>query len=683
MLVLLVSWFGCLAGIRVACVGNSVTFGYNLENRETNCYPAQLQQLLGSGYLVANFGVSGSTVLNKGHKPYQKTGEYQKALEFLPDMVVIELGLNDTDPRNWPNYGDEFIGDFQQLVRSFKTRDGQPPKVYICRMPPVFTGHPRFRSGTRDWFWQIQGSIAKVAENTGSVLVDLYSPLCKHPELSADNLHPDAKGAGIIAQTVYSWLTGDFGGFRLAPVFTENMVFQQKKPFHIYGMANSNDRIRVSLHTSSGETVTGTDGKWSIDLPPVEAGGPYTLQIRVNGKNVVDWNNIMVGEVWFCSGQSNMDFQLNGSKDADREIAIANDSGLRLFKYQGLVNTDDVTFDAATLQKINDLDFFRGSWQSCTSTTSADFSAVAYYFGKRLRARLRVPVGLIQMAVGGAPAEAFIDRKTLEFDPVLINEFNNWENNDFVFDWVRQRAIKNMGPDRLANQRHPYQPAYIFEAGLSTLGNFPVKGVVWYQGESNAHNYTIHEAAFSDLINSWRNFWDDQDKYFLFAQLTSINRPSWPAFRDSQRRLAERIKHTGMVVTTDLGDSLNVHPVRKMEVGNRFALQALQKVYGFQAKADGPLPSEAKARGEKLVVKFKNGKLKTSDGNPVRELEVQRGDGIFYPVSGCLKKNSIVIDHCSDAQSVRYAWEPFSRGNLINQFNIPASTFEIRVKSQE
>lgn len=671
------------AEIRVACIGNSVTYGYGLENREANCYPAKLQGLLGDRYLVSNFGVSGTTVLNKGHRPYQKTDEYRKALDFAPDIVVVELGLNDTDPRNWPNYGDDFIADLQGLVGSFKKRDGNSPQVYICQMPPIFEGHPRFKSGTRDWFWQIQSSIEQVASNTGSVLVDLYSVFYSHPELFPDNLHPNAKGAAILAHTIYSWITGDFGGFRLAPVFTENMVFQQKRPFRIYGTANRNDRIQVSLHASGSETVVGADGKWSVVFPPVEAGGPYALQIRVNGEKVTDWSNILVGEVWFCSGQSNMDFLLKWAKDAANEIAGANDSGLRLFKYQGLAQTDDVEFDQLTLQKINDLDFFHGSWEPCSSATSADFSAIAYYFGKQLRSKLKVPVGLIQVAVGGAPTEAFIDRKTLEFDPVLVNEFSNWENNDFVFDWVRQRAVRNMGQNRMSGQRHPYQPAYIFEAGLAPLGNFPLKGVIWYQGESNAHNFSIHETAFTALVNSWRDFWGDPNMPFLFAQLSGINRPSWPAFRDSQRRLAEEIKNTAMVVTSDLGDSLNVHPIRKMEVGNRFALQALQKVYGYRLKADGPQPSGIKIRDEKLIVKFSNGKLETLDKKPLKELEVQRNDGMFYPVEGHLKRNKIIINNCSEVRAVRYAWKPFSHGNLVNRAQLPASTFKINVKSQQ
>lgn len=671
------------AEIRVACVGNSVTFGYGLVNRTADCYPAKLQGLLGEGYWVANFGVSGTTVLQKGHRPYLNTEEYRKALDFTPDILVVELGLNDTDPRDWPNFGDDFIADFQRLIHAFKRRDGNSPRVFICRMPPIFSGHPRFKSGTRDWFWQIQHSIEQVAANTGAVLIDLHSVFYGHPELFPDNLHPNEQGAEVLSHTIYSSITGNFGGFKLAPVFSENMVFQQKRPFRLYGTANSNDHIQVSFHSSRSETVAGFDGKWNIVLSPVGAGGPYTLQIRVNGKLVTDWNNILVGEVWFCSGQSNMDFRLKWSKDAASAIAWSDDSDLRLLKYSGLVQTDDVQFEPATLNKINDLDFFHGSWQACTPEASSEFSAVAYYFGKQLRSSLKVPVGLIQLSVGGAPTEAFIDRKTLEFDPVLVNEFTNWETNDFIFDWVRQRAVRNMGQNKMPAQRHPYHPAYIFEAGLAPLGNFPLKGIIWYQGESNAHNYSIHELAFKALVNSWRNFWKNPEMPFLFAQLSGINRPSWPAFRDSQRRLADSIGNTAMVVTSDLGDSLNVHPARKMEVGQRFAWQALQKVYGYPVMADGPKPSEIKVRRNKVFIKFLNGKIKTSDGKPLRELEVQRKDGLFYLVEGCLKRNKVKINDCFEVRAVRYAWVPFSRGNLINDAQLPASTFVINLKSQQ
>ena len=144
---------------RIACIGNSVTYGYGLHNRETESYPSQLQKILGENFVVRNFGVNGTTLLSKGHRPYVQSEAYRQALEFKADIVIVDLGLNDTDPRNWPQYRDDFIRDYLELIHSFKTKDGKAPKVYICLMTPIFHSHPRFKSGTRDWFWQIQEKI--------------------------------------------------------------------------------------------------------------------------------------------------------------------------------------------------------------------------------------------------------------------------------------------------------------------------------------------------------------------------------------------------------------------------------------------------------------------------------------------------------------------------------------------
>ncbi len=667
---------------RIACVGNSVTFGYGLTNRDHDSYPARLQAMLGEDYLVGNFGRSGATLLSKGHNPYVKTEEYRNALEFLPDVVIIHLGLNDTDPRNWPNYRDDFMGDYQRLISSFKTESGASPRVYICLMTPIFTGHPRFRSGTRDWYWQIQEQIRQVARNTGARVIDLNAPLSKRPDLFADNLHPDAVGAEIIAQTVYAALTGDYGGFRLAPLFGEHMVFQQNKPVEIYGVANSNDTITVTFHTLTSETATGSDGRWKIILPPLPAGGPYPLQIRVNGALQVDWSDLLVGEVWLCSGQSNMEFELKGSENGPAEARNTTDAKLRFFNYRGLVRTNDIAFDSVSLNRINALDYFEGSWQSCSPETAPGFSAIGYYFGRNLRRNLDVPVGLVVVAVGGAPIESFIDRKTLEFHPVLVDVFPNRSKNDFIFEWVRQRTSKNISLSSNSLQRHPYDPGYIFEAGIAPLGRFPIQGVLWYQGESNAHHPELYRTSFTELVHSWREFWNDQQLPFFFAQLSSIDRPTWPHFRDVQRQLAEQIPHTAMVVTSDIGDSLDVHPVQKREVGERFALQALGRVYERRVVSEGPVPGKVTKTHAGLVVTFKSArKLKTSDGKPLRELEVAGTDAIFRPASGRLKGNKLIVEESGrEIQTVRYGWKPFSRGNLVNEAGLPASTFLINKK---
>lgn len=667
--------------IKVACVGNSVTRGYGLSDPESDSYPSQLQNLLGDAYDVQNFGRSGATLLSKGHRPYIKMPEYAAALKFDADIVVIHLGLNDTDPRNWPNFRDEFVADYRKLIESFRKDKTNSPKVYICKMSPIFNAHPRFKSGTRDWFWQIQDAIEQVVQNSQTGLIDLHEALCSRPDLFADALHPNVEGAGIIAQTVYENITGDFGGLSLAPVFMNHMVLQQKQPIPVWGKANRGTKLMLNFGKQTRSCIANDNGEWKVNFDSVSAGGPYELKVSTDNNESISLDDILVGEVWLCAGQSNMEFQLQQAVDALTMIDnAANFPNLRLYNLKGIVRPDNAKWDSTTLVKINQLHFFDGEWQQSNPADAATFSAIGYTFGRKLAETLNVPVGLIQISVGGAPAEAFIDRKTLEFDPYMVDVLNNWKQNDFIMDWCRQRAATNLELVENKLQRHPFEPAYIYEAGVKWVAGIPVAGALWYQGESNAHNAEHYQHAFSALVKSWRSAFDQTDMSFYFAQLSSIDRPSWPWFRETQRELSLSIPHTAMVVTSDLGDSLDVHPKRKIEIGERFANLALSRNYGVKDVPEGgpEIISVAQYNG-KVVLSFSHAiQLKTSDGAPLRELEVAGADGLFKPVTGEIKGNQISIN-CGESviKQVRYGWKPFSRGNLVNENGWPASTFRV------
>lgn len=232
--------------IKVACVGNSVTYGYKLPDRERQAYPVRLQQMLGMGYDVRNFGHSGATLLSNGHNPYVKLPEFRAALDYQPDLVVIHLGLNDTDPRDWPHYADEFIPNYRALIDSFRVANPQA-KIWICLMTPIFHDHPRFDSGTRLWHSLIQQRIRQVAQTAGVGLIDLYSPLHPFPNLFPDALHPNPEGAQILARTVYQNLTGNFGGLSLPETYGNGMVIQRERPIILEGMANAGERVKVDF----------------------------------------------------------------------------------------------------------------------------------------------------------------------------------------------------------------------------------------------------------------------------------------------------------------------------------------------------------------------------------------------------------------------------------------------------
>lgn len=662
--------------IRVACVGNSITYGYTLPDPATQSYPAQLQKLLGSSYLVGNFGKSGATLLNKGHRPYMKQEEFKKALDFSGDVVVIHLGINDTDPRDWPNYRDFFIKDYLALIDSFRVVNPRS-RIIIARMTPIADRHPRFESGTRDWHGEIQFAIETVAKYAGVQLMDFHEPLYPFPYLLPDAVHPNVEGAAIMAKTVYAAITGDFGGLQMSKMYTDNMVLQRDCPLTLKGLANAGEKVTVSIDKQKVSAKANADGKWSVTLRPMKAGGPYVLTISAN-KQKLTYNNVLVGEVWLCSGQSNMEFYLNWSSTAKRDVPQSANNLIRLFDMKARWRTDAVEWDASVLDSLNHLQYYKETeWEECSPVTAGSFSAVAYYFGRMLQDSLKVPVGLICNAIGGSPTEAWIDRNTLEYEfPAILR---NWTQNDFIQDWVRGRAALNVKKASSKQQRHPYEPCYLYEAGIRPLQQFPIRGIIWYQGESNAHNREAHEKLFELLVNSWRRNWSNESLPFYYVQLSSIDRPSWTWFRDSQRRMMYLIPNTGMAVSSDQGDSLDVHPKNKQPIGERLAHWALNKTYGMQnVVPSGPLFSRAEFKEGAVYLSFDYAKgLHASDGTPLRTFEVAETEGLYYPATAEVVGNQIKVysKEVKNPRYVRYGWQPFTRANLVNGAGFPASTF--------
>lgn len=662
--------------IKVACVGNSITYGSGVANREVNAYPVKLQGMLGDKYEVGNFGKPGATLLNKGHRPYTQQQEYKDALAFAGDIVVIHLGINDTDPRNWPNYRDEFIGDYRALMQSL--REVNPKcRFILARMTPLSDRHWRFESGTRDWHAEIQLAIECIAKAEGVQLIDFHEPLYPYPYMLEDAVHPNAEGAAILAKTVYEGITGDFGGLQMSAMYSDNMILQHGQQLVIQGKADADEKVTVSIAGQKLKAVTGSNGKWSVALEPLKAGGPYTLKISTKAKKL-EYKNVLAGEVWLCSGQSNMEFYLNQSVTGKEDIPQANHPQIRLFDMKERWRTNAVEWETSVLDSLNHLQYYKETaWKECSPESVERFSAIAYYFGRMIQEKLDVPVGLICNAVGGSPAEAWVDRRTLEYEfPAILR---NWRGNDFIQDWVRGRASLNIKKSKYKFQRHPYEPCYLYESGILPLQQYPIKGVIWYQGESNAHNKDAHEKLFKLLVQSWRTNWDNPELPFYYVQLSSLNRPSWPWFRDSQRKLMGEIPFTGMAVSTDKGDSLDVHPRQKKEIGERLARWALNQTYGQEIVPSGPLASEVIFEKGAAYVSFDYGEnLQTSDGQEIRTFEVAGEDQMFYPAKAKVEGDFLKVwsDKVKNPVKVRYGWQPFTRANLVNGEGLPASTFQ-------
>lgn len=671
--------------IKIACIGNSITYGYTLPDPATQSYPALLQKKMGDKYEVKNFGHSGATLMRKGYNPYYKTKEFAEALAFKPDEAIICLGVNDTDPRTWPNYKDDFIPDYNWLIDTLCSVNPEM-KIFVCSLMPVFTAHPRFMSSTFTWYWEAQKKIRQVVKINHTGFIDLYSYFYNRPNLITDQwtLHPNVQGAERMCNVIYKNITGNFGGLKVADIFTDNMVLQRDKPVNVWGIANAETKVKVSFDRKTETVTTPSNGQWEVTFPAMPASAdPRTMTIENEGKEIT-FKNMLIGDVWLCSGQSNMYYFMSEAKGGKEAAAKADpDVNLRLFKYVPFAETNDAPWDSVDLAKANDLDFFHGTWKLNKEAAVDEFSAVGYWFGKKIQQEEKVPIGLIELAVGGSPLISWLDRITLEKDPLFEPALYNWRHSDYLMAWCRERADVNLKYAKSPFQRYSYEPCFNFEAGVARITKFPIKGVIWYQGESDADNPELYSKLFPVFVKDWRSRWG-YDFPLYYVQLPSIMRPSWNHFRNMQRKLLSVVPNSGMVITSDLGDSVNVHYPNKKPVGLRMADLVLHDTYGEKnIMPTGPLVTGAIRDGNKIEISFSYSKgLKTSDNKPLIGFKILNEKGYFVPVKAEIRDDNVFVNipEGETAEKVVYGWNAFTRANLVNGADLPASTFMVKVK---
>ena len=478
----------------------------------------------------------------------------------------------------------------------------------------------------------------------------------------SDIVHSIPEPAGLSADALYS----------------DNMVFQQGVPMLIKGRALPGRTVKVTLGKARAKATADRNGRWEVSMPALDAGVdiPFTISDAVE---TISYDNVAAGEVWLCSGQSNMEFELKGSDGWKDEPA--NDPLLRFCKMESGLKTWGLVWNEEDAARVAGGGFLRNTaWTCSDESTAPDFSAVGFHFGRMLRDSLKVPVGLIFNAVGGTTTESFVSRECLE--KVMPGFCAGWLEDESVMPWARERAKENMGNYKGGFIRHPFMPGYLFDCGIRPLEDFPVKGAIWYQGESNAENIPQHEVLFKALVNCWREFWHNGDMPFYFVQLSSIERPTWPEFRNSQRLLSEQIPHCGMAVCSDLGHPTDVHPTAKKPVGRRLALLALKHDYGFDLVCEGPHATKCLAKSDgTLCVEF-DSELRTSDGGDLRGFTVCLDDGSTADAQAFLSgSRTVTVRYAALGKAVklRYAWKPYTDANLVNSEGLPASTFEMPI----
>lgn len=669
--------------VRVACVGNSVTAGYLLPEPKSQSYPSVLQRLLGEGYEVGNFGHSGATLLEKGHRPYVKTEEYQRAKEFDADIIIIHLGLNDTDPRNWANYSSEFLPDYLRLIDSLTHGDSRK-RVLIAQMSPITAGHPRFDSSTRDWYREVNAEIARVAQLSGRELINYSTPLEDYPHLLPDYLHPNVEGAERLARYAYSCLTGDWGGLSLAPYYQSGMLLQRGKRNLIAGRANAQEEVRLSVGGRSYKTKADRLGDWQLTIDSLSTAHEHKLTIKTKAKTI-QLDKVIVGDLWLASGQSNMSWMLGQTKDFVPEQAPSDDR-LRMYTMYPIAETYKVAWPLTVLDSINALDYYKpGTWISAQKPSELSRqSAVAYHFLRTLRDSLPdIPQAVIVNAIGGSPLESWISQRSLEES--LPASFVNWTKKDYAQPWVRERANDNIAL-RPQTQRHPYENAYLYAAGIKPLRDFALRGIIWYQGESNAHNGNLYRKLFPLFVKDMRStltLASGKHLPIYTVQLSSIStRPSWSEFRLTQTALtgearqAEESISTYTVPSYDKGDSLDVHPRYKQPIGERLARYALRNEYGRKHAYEATLGLDVQCSKDKKALL-----LRTQDYRAVRPLsgdklygiELAGSDGIYH--KAVLTEISVGV-YTADIPiggmtHYRYAYSSYTDANLTNSLGIP------------
>lgn len=475
----------------------------------------------------------------------------------------------------------------------------------------------------------------------------------------------------------------------LPALYCDNMVVQRGKPVVVYGWADSGERVTVSIGGGKGSAISGSDGAWRVELPPVKAGGPYEL--TVEGKNRIVLNNVLSGDVWVCSGQSNMQWPLRYTSDAGQEAAAANHPDLRLF----------VVRKEASGSPRQDC---HGQWEPCTFRNAPDFSAAGYYFGRELMRELDVPIGLIQSAWGGTPIEPWISLDTLDGSPDFRRELDGWEriirerppeiveyydlvSSWFVFAFVCMGQKKPYGkvPDPPEGyDRALWTPSWLFNAMIAPLTHVPVTGILWYQGESNAGRAYRYRTLFPALIEDWRRQWGDDRLPFIYAQLSTTRKrqekpveSAWAELREAQL-MALSLPSTGMAVTVDIGEE-DVHFRNKREAGRRLALAALNTAYGHDIVHSGPVYRSVEFRDGRAYIEFDHtgSGLASLDGGTLTGFTVAAADSAFVNAHAAIEDGKVVVwsEDIAVPAAVRYGWSDHPACNLGNTEGLPASPF--------
>lgn len=479
-----------------------------------------------------------------------------------------------------------------------------------------------------------------------------------------------------------------------ARVFGDHMVLQAVQPIRFWGQARPSAKVQVQLGDLSENTTTNSDGRWQVEFPAQPRNAdPQSIIARSAGKTQ-SINDVLIGEVWLCTGQSNMAWPLSRSGGGSEAIENAFDSQLRLMNFAGAPPAGAGGYTKSTVGRLQPNRFSSGHWQVADPASSADFSAVGYYFAQRLRKQLNCPVGIIDVSVGGTPIESWVSSASLAGHPTLSRMLRgDWLSNPVLDPWCQTRAKSNLNrglsgdfkvPGDQFGPHHHFKPGFMYAAGIKPFASMSIRGALWYQGESNGdspNRIRQYDVAFPLLVDNLREAFRNPNLPVAFVQLPAMGRPHWPLFREYQRRSLEKLDNVGMAITIDTGDRKNVHPAGKLKVGERLAQWVLAEDYGHSGPAMGPLYQTSKVGARSLVLTFdtQGDRLVTSDSGPPNHFEVAGDDGVFHPAEAVMSGDQVTLQcpEVTEPKDARYAWRDFPdpKPNLANSLGVPASPF--------
>ncbi|MDZ4288322.1 MAG: sialate O-acetylesterase [Prosthecobacter sp.] len=495
---------------------------------------------------------------------------------------------------------------------------------------------------------------------------------------------------------------------KLPALFSDNLVLQQKKPIAVWGWAAPDEDVSVRFAGQTQVTRADLDGRWRISFDPLPASSE-AREMVISGKNTLTLKNVLVGEVWVCSGQSNMQWAVSQAGNAEQEIAGSAFPDIRMFNVERV----------PAMKPVTDV---KGAWKEANPKNTGDFSAVAYFFGRHLHQVLKVPVGLINTSWGGTRVEAWSSRESLEERPCAAQMLSDWSGILNSWDATAEKSkfeaaqaewqaqVKKINADNAkvaAGQpkkpsppaprppddpsKSPHFPAVLYNGMIAPLIPYAIQGAIWYQGESNQKRAFQYQELLPNMINDWRTRWNDEFSFYI-VQLASFGngRPAtkapgvpdtWAELQEAQYLTTITLPKTGLVVTNDIGEETNIHPKNKQEVGRRLALWALAKDYHRPNGAfSGPLYKSSAIEGDKVRIKFDHigGGLQVRGGGDLKQFQITGADEKWVWAQAKIDGEEVVVSSPEVLRpvGVRYAWAAWPEGaNLMNADGLPASPF--------